>query len=147
MYKGFKSDVVPLLFFGVLSAIGFFLIYKMTADPTNPSGNGNPAILIMIPTILLYLAFLYWIYKISYKVFTGKKWILIGSLVAAVLLLIAEILYVQSVEKSLESLWYFDKIGWFSQFTNKLYFNGITFFIGVTLAVMLSFLKYELSRR
>ncbi|WP_413299468.1 hypothetical protein AA0X95_15915 [Bacillus sp. 1P10SD] len=143
-----KKLMIICFIFMVLSLIGFALIAGSTMNPSQYSGNGNFAILFTVPTVPLYLLFLYylsrWIYKAINGISVKKRLTLLGCIAVIFFVLIfLEVRYIQNLvillgggPESPDSRIY--RFGWYNQYTNTLYFNWITFILGMVLSVMIS---------
>lgn len=129
----------------VLSIMGFILIDLCTVKPSQISGNGNIAILFTIPTVLFYLLFLFnfvrWFMAVAHD-FTLKQLLilLIILFITFIVLIFLEIDFVQKLIDLLgggpenpESRIY--RFGWYNQYTNTLFFNWITFCMGIVFSI------------
>ncbi|MEH7438232.1 hypothetical protein V7182_12215 [Neobacillus drentensis] len=151
-----KKLMIICLIFMVLSLIGFALIAGSTMNPSQYSGNGNFAILFTMPTVPLYLIFLYYLSRCIYKAInriSGKNRLTLLGCMAVVffVLIFLEVRYIQNLIILLgggpeipESRIY--RFGWYNQYTNTLYFNWITFILGMVLSVIIS-ISYSLIKK
>ncbi|MGG3564677.1 hypothetical protein ABES03_24075 [Neobacillus rhizosphaerae] len=151
-----KKFMINCFIFMVLSLIGFALIAASTMNPSQYSGNGNFAILFTLPTVPLYLLFLYylsrWIYKIINGISMKNRLTFLGCMAVVFLVLIfLEVRYIQNLVILLgggperpESRIY--RFGWYNQYTNTIYFNWITFSLGMIISVMIS-IGYSLIKK
>jgi len=125
----------------VINIVGFYLIYSLTVSPNQISGNGNLALLFMVPMTVIFMAL---------NIFLGIKanhflqrqsklvtMLFITAMVAVFLVLLsAEITFVNNLMDQLggrpdnpESKIY--RWGWLNQYTNSIYFNQFTFGMGL----------------
>lgn len=132
----------------VLSIMGFILIDLCTIKPSQISGNGNIAILFTIPTVLFYLLFLFnfvrWFMVVVHD-FTLKQRLslLIILFITFIVLIFLEIDFVRNLTDLLgggpedpESRIY--QFGWYNQYTNTLFFNWITFCMGIVISTIMA---------
>jgi phosphoglycerol transferase MdoB-like AlkP superfamily enzyme len=143
-----NKQVILCFIFMLLSIIGFVLIDLTTINPVHYSGNGNFAILFTIPTVPLYLIFLYLLGRLVYKGskrMTAKRYFyLLGILLMVTIILIfLEIRFIKQLMYLLgggpeipESRIF--RFGWYNQYTNTFYFNWITFCLGMVFSTVLS---------
>lgn len=129
----------------VLSIMGFILIDLCTVKPSQFSGNGNIAILFTIPTVLFYLLFLFnfvrWFMEVVHDFTLKQRLILLITLfITFIVLIFLEKDFVQNLIDLLgggpedsESRIY--RFGWYNQYTNTLFFNWITFCMGIVLSI------------
>ncbi|WP_066304987.1 hypothetical protein [Bacillus sp. FJAT-29814] len=138
-----KKRYVLLLVIFVLSAAGFFLIHESTIKPYQMSGNGNFGILFMMPTVPIYLIFLFQFGRIMTNVALKSKILLILAVIVFSILLFLEMALVENLVAELgggpenpASRIY--RFGWFNQYTNTLFFNWVTFCMGMCISTFIS---------
>jgi hypothetical protein len=136
-----KKQTVLLLVFFVLSAGGFIMIDEATIKPYQYSGNGNFGILFMMPTVPFYLIFLFLFGRFMTHV--SVKISLLLSVIVIILLLFAEMAFIKNLVTELgggpeqpDSRIF--RFGWFNQYTNSIYFNWMTFMMGMCLSAFIS---------
>jgi hypothetical protein len=136
-----KKQTVLLLVFFVLSAGGFIMIHEVTIKPYQYSGNGNFGILFMMPTVPIYLIFLFLFGRFMTHV--SVKISLILSVIVIILLLFSEMAFIKNLVAELgggpeqpDSRIF--RFGWFNQYTNSIYFNWMTFMMGMCLSAFIS---------
>ena len=151
-----KKLMIFCFIFMVLSLSGFALIAGSTMNPSQYSGNGNFAILFTMPTVPIYLIFLYYLSRWVYKAINGvsvknRLTFLVCMAVVFVVLIFLEVRYIQNLvillgggPESPESRIY--RFGWYNQYTNTFYFNWITFCLGMIISVMTS-IGYSLIKK
>jgi phosphoglycerol transferase MdoB-like AlkP superfamily enzyme len=151
-----KKLIIICFIFMILSLIGFVLIAGSTMNPSQYSGNGNFAILFTLPTVPLYFIFLYylrrWFFNVTRRLSVKNRLTFLGCLaVVFVVLIFLEVRYIQNLvillgggPESPESRIY--RFGWYNQYTNTLYFNWITFILGMVLSVIIS-IGYSLIKK
>ncbi|HEU5139498.1 MAG TPA: hypothetical protein VFT51_05955 [Bacillales bacterium] len=143
--RGKVTVVVLLLFF--LNGLGVWAISDVfTISPDRVSGNGNPAILLMMPLMPLFAMFVLAVALVSYHLFfrisTSMNFIV--STICLVLTLICIFIEMNLVDHLVEALggppsetdsriYRFD---WFNQYTNPLYFNWATLSMSILVTIM-----------
>lgn len=119
-----------------------------TVQPDVTSGNGNLAILVIVPFLPIFIASYFFTYKmakdLSYNIKKQKirVFLLSFSLLCSVLLAFLVVNYTSELITALggspsypDSRIY--RFGWFNQYTNSLFFNVYTFWLTHVLAVMI----------
>lgn len=129
---------------------------RFRVNPHTISGNGNLALVVIIPLLPLLITFYLLIGIISHKIFTRLKTtiLLLYLSVCAVILWIGtalEIEYVQELLKQLggrpevpESRIY--RFPWLNQYTNTIYFNAFTFSLSLVLSSLVGALLAAFSK-
>ncbi|CAH2716039.1 hypothetical protein BACCIP111895_03223 [Neobacillus rhizosphaerae] len=128
----------------VLSIMGFILIDLSTIEPPHISGNGNIAILFMVPTVLFYLLFLFNLFRWSIVAACEIKLkhrlhLIILLVIALIILIFVEVDFINNLVHLLgggpeEPKSRIYRFGWYNQYTNTIYFNWITFCMGMVLS-------------
>ncbi|QJD83202.1 hypothetical protein [Cohnella herbarum] len=156
-----KSTLLLLLNLVSLLSIFLFIEHAMTVSPGQVSGNGNPALLFVIPIVVLFLVLVYqWCRWIKLKLIP-LKWTIIASM-AVIFHWVVGISYQQTsfqrykqhiaqANKSIsgEIDWaYIDSItSGLSIHINNQIFNLNTYLMMVTLSLMLAILLVVLKRK
>ncbi|MBD8069462.1 hypothetical protein [Bacillus sp. PS06] len=131
---------IPMYFF--MSMGGVYLIRILTIPPDTISGNGNIAILLLPIVLFTYTGLLYLVWKEVNQLLKTKNnrfvYLFIGAATLILIVcIIEEIQFTQELITQLgggpdvpDSRIY--RFGWFNQYTNTIYVNAYTFFIGLT---------------
>lgn len=141
MLKGNRILVVLFL----LSILGYSMIALFTIDPKYSSGNGNPALLAIIPTVPIFICFL--IFS-SYRcfIYLNKRrigvstFVIIGSAVIFIISFYFETKFVQYKISKIDPAYHPFPSGEISlnQFTNTIFFNGFTFVICLFFVILMA---------
>lgn len=157
MYK--KWIIVLILFFVTMIGLALVDLWTFRLKPNgHMSGNGNPAILILLIFGPLYLVFIGFITYIANCIFkqsfiNGRKNVslLVSILLLGGTLLVLERFYFLQIFYSLggfpdnqSSAIY--RWGMWNQYTNTAYFNVITYTLGVMMAILIGYISAFLQR-
>lgn len=135
-YSKGRLIIISILF--LLSVGGFFLTNLFTIDPDVVSGNGNPALLIIIPLVPVFIIFNLllgaYVYSLIPKKFTS--YIILAFSIGSFIFFtwreaeLVKDLYPQ-IDVSYQSFL-------LNQYTNPFFFNLFTFAIAIILSVAVS---------
>lgn len=152
-----KNNNLIILFTALLfNAFNFYIIYDlMTISPKTISGNGNPHILHIFISILLFLSFVIVLSKQIFETLLMKKTLL--SLVIITMTLTIgcfSIVYQMNFVSTIKDALYYPIGNWLNWWKdihlNYLYFNPYTFVIGISIsgliAGILALIKKEVNR-
>ncbi|ADU29245.1 hypothetical protein [Evansella cellulosilytica] len=146
-----KKLYLPLVIAILLTALFFFLINVMGSSPGDTSGNGNPAIILMMLLVPLFCFFIYFSYKFFTQV-THQSKSLVYMVIAIVAHLLVGLVYqiyaFRNYKKLLQDVYYeefltvdYDYIDQITSFlsihVNSQYFNINTFFMFLSLSMFI----------
>ncbi|UCZ54126.1 hypothetical protein LGQ02_04925 [Bacillus shivajii] len=136
-----NTTLLVILFTNIVFLI---VIDLFTASPDSWSGNGNPAILFVLPFILLFSVFCYMLSTEWYRRSTlSLRIVLIITLPTMILASIFHTIHITSLLDALggtptvaDSKIY--RFGWFNQYTNTLFFNIYTYIFTIAFTIMIT---------
>ncbi|MRH43517.1 hypothetical protein GH741_12590 [Aquibacillus halophilus] len=143
--KSQKNNNLIILFIALLfNAFNFYIIYDlMTLSPQSISGNGNPHILHIFISILLFLSFCIVLSKQIFESLLMKN-VLLSLLIITMTLTIGcfSIVYQMDFVSTIKGELYYPMGNWLNWWKdihlNYLYFNPYTFLIGISISGLIA---------
>ncbi|WP_215026775.1 hypothetical protein [Bacillus sp. ISL-39] len=155
-----RKTKITLLFLSLLTLLLFFIMNRMTVSPGTTSGNGNPALLIALTLFpIFFLLVILWVRVLNFYIFQ-IKFLIAGMVVIVIHLIVAfiyqknELVDYQEVIKNaliakdgfVDSQYLHDITSGLSIHVNNQYFNLNTFFMFITLSVLVALFYSTLTR-
>ncbi|MEO2205361.1 hypothetical protein ABGV42_16635 [Paenibacillus pabuli] len=159
-----KGLNVPYVIFFLWNVLMIFAVHGLTFQHEagrGVSGNGNPGILILFPSLLTFLIQCIWTVSLSkwwlydQRQRWGDKVHVIVPLLAVLLCVLSVFLELQMIENLRTQLGGFTndpssavyRFGWLNQYTNTLYYNSPILLFGLSLSIFIGWLMERSVRK
>ncbi|MGP4109101.1 hypothetical protein [Virgibacillus sp. L01] len=134
--KGRLFLIISVLF--ILSVVGFFLTNVFTIDPDVVSGNGNPALLIIIPLVPVFIIFNLFLGIHVYTLLRTKFKSYVFMALSIFFIIIFTWGEIELAEDFYTQINVADQSFFLNQYTNTVYFNLFTFLIVIFTSIFIS---------
>ena len=159
-----KGLNVPYVIFFLWNVLMIFAVHGLTFQHEagrGVSGNGNPGILILFPSLLTFLILCIWTVSLSkwwlydQRQRWGVKVHVMVPLAAVLLCVLSVFLELQMIENLRTQLGGFTndpnsavyRFGWLNQYTNTLYYNVPILLFGLSLSILIGWLMERSVRK
>ena len=158
-----KGLNVPYVIFFLWNVLMIFAVHGLTFQHEagrGVSGNGNPGILILFPSLLTLLILCIWTVSLSkwWLYDQRQRWgrkVHVVPLLAVLLCVLSVFLELQMIENLRTQLGGFTndpnsavyRFGWLNQYTNTLYYNVPILLFGLSLSILIGWLMERSVRK